>query len=49
MIIAEAAGAELGIPSMLLEWENFDPRAYSEEQFSRRLKVFKTMLTKKAG
>ena len=49
MIIAEAAGTELGIPSMLLEWENFDPRAYSHEQFNRRLKVFKTTLSKKAN
>jgi len=44
LIMGDAVGKELGIPSLLLEWENFDPRVYNNEQYKRRLEVFKTML-----
>jgi hypothetical protein len=47
LVIQNAVEKELGIPVLLLEWENFDPRAYNHEQFKRRLEVFKTMMTKK--
>jgi hypothetical protein len=43
----EAVEKELGIPVLLLEWENFDPRVYKHEEYRRRLEVFKTMLVKK--
>jgi benzoyl-CoA reductase/2-hydroxyglutaryl-CoA dehydratase subunit BcrC/BadD/HgdB len=49
LIIKDAVEKELGIPVLLLEWENFDPRVYNHEQFKRRLEVFKTMLMKRAS
>lgn len=36
-----------GIPVLLLEWENFDPRVYNHEEYKRRLEVFKSMMVKK--
>lgn len=47
MIINDAVTKELGIPDLLLEWENFDPRAYKHEQYKQRLEVFKAMMDKK--
>jgi benzoyl-CoA reductase/2-hydroxyglutaryl-CoA dehydratase subunit BcrC/BadD/HgdB len=47
LVIENAIKKELGIPVLLLEWENFDPRAYNHEEYKRRLEVFKTMLVKK--
>lgn len=50
MVIQDAIAKELGIPVLLLEWEDFDSRVYyNEEQFKRRLEVFKTMLTKNSS
>jgi benzoyl-CoA reductase/2-hydroxyglutaryl-CoA dehydratase subunit BcrC/BadD/HgdB len=48
LLIKDAITRELGIPVLLLEWENFDPRVYNHEQYKRRLEVFKTMLVKRA-
>jgi hypothetical protein len=48
LVIQNAVEKELGLPVLLLEWENFDPRAYNHEQFKRRLEVFKTMMTQKS-
>ena len=44
MIIRLAITKELGIPVLVLEWENFDPRVYNHEQYKRRFEVFKLML-----
>ena len=33
LIIKDAITKELGIPVLLLEWENFDPRVYNHEQY----------------
>lgn len=44
MIIASAIKKELGIPVLVLEWENFDPRAYDHMQFKNRFEVFKSMM-----
>jgi hypothetical protein len=44
MIINNALTKELGIPALLMEWENFDPRAYKHEQYKQRLEVFKNMM-----
>lgn len=46
LIIKEAVKKELGLPVLVMEWENFDPRAYNHEQFKRRLEVFLTMMIK---
>jgi hypothetical protein len=48
IIIKNAIEKELGIPVLLLEWENFDPRVYHHEEYKRRLEVFKTMLVKRS-
>jgi benzoyl-CoA reductase/2-hydroxyglutaryl-CoA dehydratase subunit BcrC/BadD/HgdB len=49
LIIQEAVKKELGIPALLMEWENFDPRAYNHEEYKRRLEAFKTMLETRAN
>jgi len=49
LIIEEAIKKELGIPVLLLEWENFDPRVYNHEQYKSRFEVFKAMMTKKSS
>jgi benzoyl-CoA reductase/2-hydroxyglutaryl-CoA dehydratase subunit BcrC/BadD/HgdB len=49
MMIKKAVEKELGIPVLLLEWENFDPRTYNHEEFRRRLEVFKMMMIKKSA
>ncbi len=43
-VIKEAVSRELGLPALLLEWENFDPRVYNHEQFKTMLETFKTMM-----
>jgi len=48
LVIQNAVKKELGIPVLLLEWENFDPRVYKHEEYKRRLEVFKTMMTQRA-
>ncbi|MBN1367884.1 MAG: 2-hydroxyacyl-CoA dehydratase [Dehalococcoidales bacterium] len=47
LIIEEAIKKELGIPVLTLEWENFDPRAYNEEQLKSRFEIFKAMMKKR--
>jgi benzoyl-CoA reductase/2-hydroxyglutaryl-CoA dehydratase subunit BcrC/BadD/HgdB len=49
LVIQNAIQKELGIPVLLLEWENFDPRVYNHEEYRRRLEVFKTMMTSGGG
>jgi hypothetical protein len=49
LVIESAIKKELGIPVLLLEWENFDPRVYKHEEYRRRLEVFKTMMTSRTG
>ena len=44
ILIKNAITKELGIPAMLLEWENFDPNVYNHEQYKRRLELFRNML-----
>ena len=44
LLIENAIKKELGIPVMLLEWENFDPRVYKHEEYTKRLEVFKAMM-----
>lgn len=46
LLIEEAIRKELGIPVLVLEWENFDPRSYNHELFRNRLDVFKSMMVK---
>ena len=42
--LENAIKKELGIPVMLLEWENFDPRVYKHEEYKKRLEIFKMMM-----
>jgi benzoyl-CoA reductase/2-hydroxyglutaryl-CoA dehydratase subunit BcrC/BadD/HgdB len=48
LFLEKAIKKELGIPVLVLEWENFDPRSYNHEKFKRRLEVFKSMMKKAA-
>jgi benzoyl-CoA reductase/2-hydroxyglutaryl-CoA dehydratase subunit BcrC/BadD/HgdB len=47
LLIESAIKKELGIPVLLLEWENFDPRVYKHEEYKRRMETFKAMMVKK--
>jgi hypothetical protein len=47
MIINDAVTKDLGIPALLMEWENFDPRTYKHEQYKQRLEVFKAIMSPK--
>jgi benzoyl-CoA reductase/2-hydroxyglutaryl-CoA dehydratase subunit BcrC/BadD/HgdB len=49
LIIKDAIIKELGIPVLLQEREDFDPRYYDHDEFKRQLEVFKTMLVKEAS
>jgi benzoyl-CoA reductase/2-hydroxyglutaryl-CoA dehydratase subunit BcrC/BadD/HgdB len=49
LVIQNAIEKELGIPALLLEWENFDPRVHNNEEYRRRLEVFKSMMTSRGG
>ena len=42
--IKDAIAKELGIPVILVERDDFDPRVYNEEQYRRRIKLFKDVL-----
>jgi benzoyl-CoA reductase/2-hydroxyglutaryl-CoA dehydratase subunit BcrC/BadD/HgdB len=44
LILKSAITKELGIPVLLLEWDNFDPRSYQHEQFKRSLETFKLIM-----
>jgi benzoyl-CoA reductase/2-hydroxyglutaryl-CoA dehydratase subunit BcrC/BadD/HgdB len=46
-IIRDTVIKEVGIPVLLLEWENFDPRIYDREQYNWKysLELFKTIMT----
>jgi benzoyl-CoA reductase/2-hydroxyglutaryl-CoA dehydratase subunit BcrC/BadD/HgdB len=44
LLVKDVITKELGIPVLLLEWENFDPRFYNHEQYKKRLEMFKTVL-----
>ena len=41
LLIRDAITKELGIPVLLMEWEGFDPRIYNDEQYRKRLELFK--------
>ena len=49
LIIKDAITKELGIPVLLRERDDFDPRSYDHEEFKRQLEVFKTMMVKETG
>lgn len=49
LAIKEAITKELGIPVLLLERDDFDPRSFNHEQDKRRLEVFKSMLVNRSG
>ena len=44
LIIRDVVRKELGLPVLLFEWENFDPRVYDHGQYKAKLEVFKSML-----
>lgn len=44
MIVRDAIIKELGIPVLMLEWENFDPRSYNHEQYEAKLETFRSMM-----
>jgi benzoyl-CoA reductase/2-hydroxyglutaryl-CoA dehydratase subunit BcrC/BadD/HgdB len=49
ILIEKAVKKELGIPVMLLEWENFDPRVFKLEEYKQRFSAFKTMMLSRAS
>jgi benzoyl-CoA reductase/2-hydroxyglutaryl-CoA dehydratase subunit BcrC/BadD/HgdB len=45
LMIKDAITKELGIPVLLVERDDFDPRVCNHEQYKKSLEVFKSMLT----
>jgi benzoyl-CoA reductase/2-hydroxyglutaryl-CoA dehydratase subunit BcrC/BadD/HgdB len=45
LMIKDAITKELGIPVLMVERDDFDPRVCNHEQYQKSLEVFKTMLT----
>lgn len=45
LMIKDAVTRELGIPVLMVERDDFDPRVCNHEQYRKNLEVFKTMLT----
>jgi benzoyl-CoA reductase/2-hydroxyglutaryl-CoA dehydratase subunit BcrC/BadD/HgdB len=44
LLISGALEKELGIPVLVLEWENFDPRYFNYDQYRQQLEAFKEMM-----
>ena len=44
MMVRDAILKELGIPVLMLEWDNFDPRSYNQQQYEAKLETFRTMM-----
>ena len=44
LILRDAILKELGIPVLMVEWDNFDPRSYNHEQYEAKLETFRAMM-----
>jgi benzoyl-CoA reductase/2-hydroxyglutaryl-CoA dehydratase subunit BcrC/BadD/HgdB len=44
MILRDAILRELGIPVLMVEWDNFDPRSFNREQYEAKLETFTSMM-----
>jgi benzoyl-CoA reductase/2-hydroxyglutaryl-CoA dehydratase subunit BcrC/BadD/HgdB len=44
MILRDAILRELGIPVLMVEWDNFDPRSFNREQYEAKLETFRSMM-----
>jgi benzoyl-CoA reductase/2-hydroxyglutaryl-CoA dehydratase subunit BcrC/BadD/HgdB len=44
LIVRDAIIRELGIPVLMIEWENFDPRSYNHEQYEAKLETFRSLM-----
>jgi benzoyl-CoA reductase/2-hydroxyglutaryl-CoA dehydratase subunit BcrC/BadD/HgdB len=49
LLVKEAVEKEVGIPVLLLEWENYDPRYFHYEEYKKKLEVFKEIMLNKAS
>jgi benzoyl-CoA reductase/2-hydroxyglutaryl-CoA dehydratase subunit BcrC/BadD/HgdB len=47
ILINNALVKEAGIPTLMLDWENFDPRVFNYEQYKNKLEMFKTVMLNK--
>jgi benzoyl-CoA reductase/2-hydroxyglutaryl-CoA dehydratase subunit BcrC/BadD/HgdB len=46
LMIEKAVGRELGIPALLLEWDNFDSRGFNHSEVRAKLEAFKAMISR---
>ncbi|NLE10904.1 MAG: 2-hydroxyacyl-CoA dehydratase [Actinobacteria bacterium] len=44
LVVRDAIIKELGIPVLMLEWDNFDPRSYNHQQYEAKLETFRSMM-----
>jgi 2-hydroxyglutaryl-CoA dehydratase, D-component len=44
LMLRDAVLKELGIPVLMVEWDNFDPRSYNQEQYEAKLETFRAMI-----
>jgi len=48
VMVKNAVEKELGIPVLLMEWENFDPRVYNHDKYRKELEAFKLIMTQRS-
>jgi hypothetical protein len=44
LLLKDAILRELGIPVLMVEWDNFDPRSYNEERYGAKLETFRGII-----
>jgi hypothetical protein len=44
LILRDTILKELGIPVLMVEWDNFDPRSYDEERYAANLETFREII-----
>ena len=44
MVIREAVKNELGIPVLVQDWENYDPRVFNYKEYRSKLELFKLLM-----
>jgi hypothetical protein len=44
MLVRDAIMKELGLPVLMVEWDNFDPRSYNQEQYEAKLETFRALM-----
>ncbi len=49
LVLRDAILKELRIPVLMVEWDNFDPRAYDHERYEAKLETFRSIIRESGG